>query len=139
MQSAPSGQLDLDNARLPGPGPGRRSSKFKGVSWAEACLKWRTQIWTGAKVRWLAHHQAFIDMQLGSRRLNARGADACTGPGLLLCQLLNACGRQRRHARTLPALSTAVIQGSNGMKVWVHEPCCNNMIWICAGAVHWIL
>ena len=61
LQSAPSGQLDLDDARLPGPGPGRRSSKFKGVSWAEACLKWRTQIWTGNKV-WLAH--GFLHHQL---------------------------------------------------------------------------
>ncbi len=50
MQRVPSGQGEPDEARLPGPGPGRRSSKYKGVSWAEASLKWRTQIWTGTKV-----------------------------------------------------------------------------------------
>lgn len=53
LQRASSAQMETDEARLPGPGPGRRSSKFKGVSWAEAPLKWRTQIWTGTKVNYL--------------------------------------------------------------------------------------
>ena len=49
MQRILAALLEQDEVR-PGPGPGRRSSKFKGVSWAEASLKWRTQIWTGTKV-----------------------------------------------------------------------------------------
>ena len=33
------------------PGPGRRSSRFKGVSWCQSSGKWRGQCWDGAKVR----------------------------------------------------------------------------------------
>lgn len=32
------------------PGPGRRSSQYKGVSWSEASAKWRSQCWDGSKV-----------------------------------------------------------------------------------------
>lgn len=32
------------------PGPGRRSSRFKGVSWCQSSGKWRGQCWDGAKV-----------------------------------------------------------------------------------------
>lgn len=37
------------------PGPGRRSSQYKGVSWSEASAKWRAQCWDGSKVRSPAH------------------------------------------------------------------------------------
>ena len=33
------------------PGPGRRSSQYKGVSWSEASAKWRAQCWDGSRVR----------------------------------------------------------------------------------------
>ena len=32
-------------------GPGRHSSKFKGVSWSDSSGKWRAQCWDGTKVR----------------------------------------------------------------------------------------
>jgi hypothetical protein len=40
-----------EGARAPWPGPGRHSSRFKGVSWAESSAKWRAQCWNGTKVR----------------------------------------------------------------------------------------
>ena len=40
-----------DSPRASWPGPGRRSSQYKGVSWSEASVKWRAQCWNGSKVR----------------------------------------------------------------------------------------
>ncbi|BDA43997.1 probable AP2-like ethylene-responsive transcription factor CRL5 [Coccomyxa sp. Obi] len=37
------------------PGPGRRSSQYKGVSWSEASAKWRSQCWDGSKVKYIGY------------------------------------------------------------------------------------
>ena len=46
-----SGGGGSESPRGSWPGPGRRSSAFKGVSWSEASVKWRAQCWNGSKVR----------------------------------------------------------------------------------------
>lgn len=43
-------QMGGGDARAHWPGPGRRSSQYKGVSWSEASAKWRAQCWDGSKV-----------------------------------------------------------------------------------------
>ncbi len=43
-------QMGGADARAHWPGPGRRSSQYKGVSWSEASAKWRAQCWDGSKV-----------------------------------------------------------------------------------------
>ncbi|KAK9833931.1 hypothetical protein WJX74_010135 [Apatococcus lobatus] len=37
------------------PGPGKRSSKFKGVSWSESSMRWRAQYWNGSKVQYIGY------------------------------------------------------------------------------------
>eukprot|EP00884_Botryococcus_braunii_P009510 jgi/Botrbrau1/18560/Bobra.0367s0009.2 len=43
------------------PGPGKRSSRFKGVSWSDSSNKWRAQCWNGSKVQYIGYYESEED------------------------------------------------------------------------------